>query len=53
MDYVDSSWVVSLSMYRNRLRAYRKMGYEVEEPDTCSAPRQGRNGRYSRRGGPP
>jgi superfamily II DNA or RNA helicase len=33
MDYVDSSWVVSLSMYRNRLRAYRKMGYEVEEPD--------------------
>lgn len=32
MDYIDSSWAVSLSMYRNRLRAYRKMGYEVEGP---------------------
>jgi superfamily II DNA or RNA helicase len=33
LDYVDSQWPVALSMYRNRLRAYRKMGYEVVEPE--------------------
>lgn len=31
-DYVDSYCAVSLKMYRNRIKAYRKMGYEIEEP---------------------
>lgn len=32
-DYVDSYCAVSLKMYRNRIKAYRKMGYEIAEPD--------------------
>ena len=31
-DYVDSHCAMALKMYRNRLRAYRDMGYAVEEP---------------------
>ncbi len=31
-DYVDTSCAMTLKMYRNRLRAYRYMGYVVEEP---------------------
>jgi superfamily II DNA or RNA helicase len=31
-DYVDSHCAMTLKMYRNRLRAYRYMGYTVEEP---------------------
>ena len=31
-DYVDSYCAMTLKMYRNRLRAYRDMGYSVEEP---------------------
>jgi superfamily II DNA or RNA helicase len=31
-DYVDSYCAMTLKMYRNRLRAYRDMGYAVEEP---------------------
>ncbi|MBM3332625.1 hypothetical protein FJY68_12400 [candidate division WOR-3 bacterium] len=31
-DYVDSRCAIALKMYRNRLRAYRYMGYTVEEP---------------------
>lgn len=32
LDYVDSSNAMLLSMYRNRIKAYRKMGYEIREP---------------------
>lgn len=32
LDYVDSSNAMLLSMYRNRVKAYRKMGYEIREP---------------------
>lgn len=32
VDYVDSSNAMLLSMYRNRIKAYRKMGYEIREP---------------------
>lgn len=32
VDYVDSSNAMLLSMYRNRVKAYRKMGYEIREP---------------------
>jgi superfamily II DNA or RNA helicase len=32
-DYVDSFCAVSLKMYRNRIKAYRKMGYEISEPN--------------------
>jgi len=32
-DYVDSHCAMTLKMYRNRLRAYRYMGYTVEEPE--------------------
>jgi len=31
-DYVDSHCAMTLKMYRNRLHAYRDMGYTVEEP---------------------
>jgi len=31
-DYVDSHCAMALKMYRNRLRAYRYMGYSVQEP---------------------
>jgi superfamily II DNA or RNA helicase len=31
-DYVDSHCAMALKMYRNRLRAYRDMGYAVQEP---------------------
>ena len=31
-DYVDSYCAMTLKMYRNRLRAYRDMGYAIEEP---------------------
>ncbi len=37
LDYVDSNWAVSISMYRNRLRAYSKMGYRISKPDSTSA----------------
>ena len=37
LDYVDSNWAVSISMYRNRLRAYSKMGYRISKPDRRSA----------------
>jgi len=33
LDYVDSSYAMLLRMYRNRVKAYRKMGYEVHEPN--------------------
>lgn len=33
VDYVDSSNAMLLKMYRNRVRAYRKMGYEIREPN--------------------
>ncbi len=32
VDYVDSSNAMMLSMYRNRIKAYRKMGYKIREP---------------------
>jgi superfamily II DNA or RNA helicase len=32
VDYVDSSNAMFLSMYRNRVKAYRKMGYEIRQP---------------------
>jgi superfamily II DNA or RNA helicase len=32
VDYVDSSNAMLLNMYRNRIKAYRKMGYEIREP---------------------
>jgi len=32
-DYMETSLAVSLSMYRNRLKTYRKMGYEIESPE--------------------
>jgi len=32
VDYVDSSNAMLLNMYRNRVKAYRKMGYEIREP---------------------
>lgn len=32
VDYVDSSNAMLLSMYRNRVKAYHKMGYEIFEP---------------------
>ena len=32
VDYVDSSNAMLLSMYRNRVKAYRKMGYEIRQP---------------------
>lgn len=32
VDYVDSSNAMLLSIYRNRVKAYRKMGYEICEP---------------------
>jgi superfamily II DNA or RNA helicase len=31
-DYVDSQCAVTLKMYHKRLRAYRSMGYSLEEP---------------------
>ena len=31
VDYVDSSNAMLLSMYRNRVKAYRKMGYEIRQ----------------------
>jgi hypothetical protein len=31
-DYVDSFCAVSLKMYRNRIKTYRKMAYEIVEP---------------------
>jgi len=30
--YVDSGKAMLLSMYRNRVKAYHKMGYEIFEP---------------------
>jgi superfamily II DNA or RNA helicase len=32
IDFVDSFSAMFLKMYRNRLQAYRKMGYQIEEP---------------------
>ncbi len=32
VDYVDSSNAMLLNMYRNRVKAYHKMGYEIREP---------------------
>ncbi len=32
VDYVDSSQAMLVKMYRNRVKAYRKMGYEIREP---------------------
>lgn len=32
VDYVDSRNAMLLSMYRHRIKAYRKMGYELREP---------------------
>lgn len=31
-DYVDSRVAVTLGMYRKRVRAYRSMGYQIDEP---------------------
>jgi superfamily II DNA or RNA helicase len=33
VDYVDSSNAMLLKMYRNRVQAYRKMGYTIREPN--------------------
>ncbi len=32
-DYVDSYCAVFIKMYRERIKAYRKMGYKIVEPD--------------------
>ena len=32
-DYVDSYCAVSLKMYRNRIKAYQNMDYEIIEPN--------------------
>lgn len=42
LDYVDPNWIVSMSMYRNRLKAYKKMGYSVDEPEWLCQPSFGR-----------
>ena len=38
IDYVDFSNPILVKMYRNRLKAYRQMGYEVSEPDGLMGP---------------
>ncbi|OFZ51946.1 MAG: hypothetical protein A2381_01425 [Bdellovibrionales bacterium RIFOXYB1_FULL_37_110] len=32
-DYIDSHMAVTLKMYRNRINAYKEMGYTIIEPD--------------------
>ena len=32
-DYLDSYCAVFIKMYRERIKAYRKMGYKIVEPD--------------------
>jgi superfamily II DNA or RNA helicase len=32
-DYVDSYCAVFIKMYRERIKAYKKMGYKIVEPD--------------------
>jgi superfamily II DNA or RNA helicase len=38
IDYVDFSNAMLVKMYRNRLKAYRQMGYSINEPDTVMGP---------------
>jgi len=40
-DYVDSSCAVTLKMYRNRIKAYREMGYAIEQPADLLGPLSG------------
>jgi superfamily II DNA or RNA helicase len=35
-DYVDSGMAVTLKMYRNRIKAYKEMGYTIVEPDNLN-----------------
>lgn len=35
-DYLDSFSAVTYKMYKNRLKTYREMGYEIEKPYTCA-----------------
>jgi superfamily II DNA or RNA helicase len=34
IDFIDSSSAVFMKMYRNRIKAYRKMGYSVTNQGT-------------------
>ena len=43
-DYVDSSSAMFLKMYRNRIKAYQEMGYQIEEPVGLLGPRSLRAG---------
>ena len=38
IDYVDFSNPMLIKMYRNRLKAYRQMGYLVTEPEKMLGP---------------
>ncbi len=43
-DYVDSSSAMFLKMYRNRVKAYQEMGYQIDEPGGLLGPRSLRAG---------
>jgi len=38
IDYVDFSNAILVKMYRNRIKAYRRMGYSISEPNEILGP---------------